>query len=455
MPKFNALFDRKKSRLNPLPSVLIAAVIVFIIAATVFLLPSFERGKPSVTITPDIKAIGRNQTFTVTFHDQRSGLKNTTISLTQKGKTHVLSSTVHEKKGTRSQSVPVTIDAASLKLVDGPATLDISAVDHAIWGNQTSLVRAVDIDVTPAQIYVLTTMNYINPGGTCVVLFRTSKPIIESGVFVNETFFKAYPITASGKPFYVATFAAPLDAGSNTPRIRAFVKDPGGNETAAAIPFAMRKKTFRSDKVSLSNQFLERKMPEFQTMYPELRNKSLEETFAYVNKIMREENNQAIQEISRNSRPQALWEGAFLRMSNAAPMALFGDRRQWLFDGKQIGESIHEGIDLASVARAPIEAANNGVVLFAGPLGIYGSTVIIDHGMGLSSLYAHLSSVQVQEGQALKKGDVIGNSGMTGLAGGDHLHFSIMVGGEFVNPVEWWDPHWIENNVKKKLELAF
>jgi len=140
-----------------------------------------------------------------------------------------------------------------------------------------------------------------------------------------------------------------------------------------------------------------------------------------------------------------------LRMKEAAPMALFGDRRTYTHHRQKIGESIHLGVDLASTAHAPIEAANSGVVVFSGNLGIYGNAVIIDHGLGIFSLYAHMSELKAVEGRQVAKGDVIGTSGETGFAGGDHLHFSILVGGRFVDPVEWWDPHWITDNVEKKL----
>jgi len=138
-------------------------------------------------------------------------------------------------------------------------------------------------------------------------------------------------------------------------------------------------------------------------------------------------------------------------MKNASPMALFGDHRTYLYGNKAIGESTHLGVDLASTANAPVEAANNGIVVFVGTLGIYGNAIIIDHGLGIFSVYGHLSSISTKTGQTVKKGDVIGNTGTTGLAGGDHLHFGMLVGGQFVNPVEWWDPHWIKDNVADKL----
>ena len=180
-----------------------AAVVIILIAAGFFILPFFETGKPSIVLTPDITAIGPGKTFTVAFSDEKSGLKQTLVTLTQNGKTQVLSSVNHPEKGQHSQTIPVTADLQTLKLIDGPATLRIFAEDHSFMSNKSELVKSVYVDVMPAQIYLLNTMNHVNPGGVCVILYRTSEPVIESGVFVNDTFFKAYPVTVSGKPCYV------------------------------------------------------------------------------------------------------------------------------------------------------------------------------------------------------------------------------------------------------------
>ncbi len=112
---------------------------------------------------------------------------------------------------------------------------------------------------------------------------------------------------------------------------------------------------------------------------------------------------------------------------------------------------MHLGQDLASLKKAEVPAANNGLVVFTGPLGIYGKSVILDHGWGLFSLYSHLSEIKTEKGQKLNKGDILGRTGATGMAGGDHLHFSIMVQGKFVDPLEWFDPHWIKDQVDRQL----
>ncbi|NIT12798.1 MAG: peptidoglycan DD-metalloendopeptidase family protein, partial [Candidatus Dadabacteria bacterium] len=116
-----------------------------------------------------------------------------------------------------------------------------------------------------------------------------------------------------------------------------------------------------------------------------------------------------------------------------------------------VDKQYHLGYDLAVTKRYPIEAANSGVVTFAGDMGIYGKTVIIDHGMGLSSLYGHMSTIGVKAGDSIKRKQIIGKTGTSGLAAGDHLHYGVYIQGHAVRPVEWWDPKWIRDNVEIKL----
>jgi murein DD-endopeptidase MepM/ murein hydrolase activator NlpD len=300
---------------------------------------------------------------------------------------------------------------------------------------------------------VLNPINYINQGGTGFITYRASKPTVLTGVFVDNRFSPGHTILINNKPTSVAYFALPMDASNAKTKIFIFARDEAGNENRISMPYNIKPKKFRSDKVNLGDSFLQQKMPEFQALTSLLQGKTNAEVFAYVNTTLRDENTKTIQNICNKSINKKLWEGAFLRMSNAKPTAMFGDQRTYLINGTSYGNAVHLGVDLASTAHASIEAANHGIVVFAGPLGIYGNTVIIDHGLGLFSLYGHLSSIEVTVGKNVKKQERIGISGLTGLAGGDHLHFSIVVGGQFVNPQEWWDSHWIEDNVMKKMAI--
>src|SRR5207344_251762 len=151
---------------------------------------------------------------------------------------------------------------------------------------------------------------------------------------------------------------------------------------------------------------------------------------------------------AQQSSPDMLWGGVvFHPFTNSAVEAAFADHRTYMYGGKEVDRQTHLGFDLARVVNSPVVAPNKGKVMHAGPLGIYGNCVILDHGMGVQSLYGHLSSFQVREGEEVHKGQTLGLTGQTGMAGGDHLHFSMMVDGQFVNATEWWDPHWIQDRV--------
>jgi murein DD-endopeptidase MepM/ murein hydrolase activator NlpD len=176
--------------------------------------------------------------------------------------------------------------------------------------------------------------------------------------------------------------------------------------------------------------------------------------FLKINGDLRRMNNEKIASLAAKTAPRVLWNGAFQPLVNAAVESSFADHRTYFYRGREVDRQVHLGFDLARTANVPVLAANDGVVIHAADVGIYGNCVIVDHGMGVQSLYAHLSSFDVKDGDPVKKGQPLGRSGMTGLAGGDHLHFTMLVNGHAVNAVDWWDPHWIADRIHRKLKEA-
>ncbi|MCE5212834.1 MAG: M23 family metallopeptidase [Deltaproteobacteria bacterium] len=433
----------------PLYIEVLIGVIVIAAVAWIFFGNQLEMGKPEIKFDQELKAIGRQKNIGITFSDSKSGLARITAEIIQDNKGHILVDKKISLKGQGQEMLPLSVNTAALALHDGPATFKVTATDYSLLKNTVVLSKEIKIDTIPPQINLLKNINYINQGGTGFVAYQPSKPLVSTGVYINDYLSPAHAVTIDNKPSYITYFALPMTATQATTRITIFARDEAGNETTMGIPCMIKEKKFRADKMKLSDSFLQQKMPEFQAMVPSLQGKTSLEVFSYINSQMRNENLLAIRKICQKSADKELWEGTFLRMTNGAPMALFGDKRSYMYNGKVVGESIHSGVDLASNSRAPIEAANKGIVVFTGALGIYGNTVIIDHGLGMFSLYGHLSSIDTAVGKNVAKGEKIGLSGMSGLAGGDHLHFSIIVGGQFVNPQEWWDPHWIKDNITK------
>ena len=441
-------------KINPLYLMILAGIIVVAAVGWWLSLSLLEWEKPVIALSQAVDSIGLQKVVDIRFTDPKSGLRHVSAAIIQDNKKTPVFALDFKDKSVKEKVIKAEINPRDLKLHDGDAVFEVTAIDHSFLKNTATLSYKTRIDMVPPQLSMLSDAHNINPGGTCLTVYRLNKDVVMTGVQVDTDFYKGYPVSLDGKPCYVVYFPIPENVQKST-RMSIIAEDKGGNKAIASIPFYIRNvKPFRSDSVNLGDGFLDQKMPEFQQHESKLRGKTPLETFVYVNEKMRIENFAMIQDICKKSEPKQLWEGVFLRMKNGAPMALFGDKRTYVYKKNAIGNSVHMGVDLASTQNAPVEAGNNGIVVYTGYLGIYGNTVIIDHGLGIFTHYSHMNSIKVKPGQKVARGEVLGNTGMSGFAGGDHLHYGMLVASKFVNPIEWWDPHWIKDNVNKKLNIT-
>ncbi|UCF35803.1 MAG: M23 family metallopeptidase [Acidobacteriota bacterium] len=255
-----------------------------------------------------------------------------------------------------------------------------------------------------------------------------------------------------GTNTFVALFALAHDQAASEEDVKLWAEDRAGNRTEAGFWIRINSQKFRSRRIEVSDRFIESVVPEILLNTPEIvQQDSSLDTFLVINRDLRRANNQKISEVSLDSRPELLWLEPFLQLSKSKVEAVFADHRSYFYQGRQVDEQTHLGFDLASYAQSPVEASNSGVVAFADYHGIYGNMVMVDHGLGLFSLYAHLSSIAVEPGQMVNRGESLGRTGATGLAGGDHLHFSMVLQGVQVNPLEWWDVAWVRTHLFNKL----
>jgi murein DD-endopeptidase MepM/ murein hydrolase activator NlpD len=442
---------------------LIGLVFLLIILGVVgwFIAFVFEGEAPSASLQPLPEYISKAQKLTVTAEDKKRGLRGVKVSVTQGGKETVL---LDEKfqyegllnsNGTHQYRKELSIDPPALKLAQGELSITLKVWDYSRRGegNPASLEHKSIVDTVPPSLRSVSRMHNVNVGGAGFAVYQTSQDAASSGVFVDDLFFPGYPDKDQAeKGIRHCFFAIPYDKTSN-PKINLWAKDKAGNEAKTSFYCRVIRKKFREDKIELSDRFIQELLPYF-SFYPLDSEDSDIKKFLKINNELRRENHQALSQMKDKTSPDKLWDGVWLSHWNGQTMARFGDHRFYLYKGKRVDDQVHLGVDLASLANAPVVASNNGIVVFADRLGIYGLAVVIDHGQGLASVYGHLSKIEVSPEQAVKKGQTIGLTGDTGLAGGDHLHFSVMLQGIFVNPVEWWDPHWIKDNVTKKLSLV-
>jgi murein DD-endopeptidase MepM/ murein hydrolase activator NlpD len=440
--------------------VLLACIIVLLPVAWVAI-GKLEGTKPSILIEPEPRFIGKTRTLSFTVSDAQSGVRKVWIGLIKDGKETILLQKHFPSAGIigggekHEASFNIKIEPEILGITDGQAMLRMVAKDYSwrswLKGNTTYLEKDVIIDTKPPGLEVLTRIHNISQGGTGLVIYRLSEPCIDSGVAVGENFFPGYSGYFKDKNLFMAFFALSYKQGPGT-HILAKATDFAGNNTRSGFPYYIKKRKFKKVAIKISDKFLNWKMPEFNIDVSSDSQTPMLDKFLKVNRELRNSNGSQLIEIVSKTDNKLYWNGAFLRLPNSARQASFADHRNYRYKHHTIDQQVHLGIDLASVAHSPIPASNNGKIAFTGYMGIYGKTVVIDHGFGLFSTYSHLSAIDVQKGQMVSKGDVIGRTGSTGLAGGDHLHFGIIVHNTFVNPVEWWDASWIKNNITTKIE---
>lgn len=418
----------------------------------------FETEKPQLTLGGELSRLGGKREVVLQLADARSGLRSLRVVMSQGSKTTVLLTKEYPRQGGMLGAGPhqleerLTVDPRAAGFTDGAAELLIEVRDHSWWrippGNLTALRIPVTIDSKPPVVSIVSVPQHITTGSAGIVVYRVSKPVTKSGVVINGHYNPGFPLPSQGAGAYGAMIGLPYDL-QKLEETAVTAVDQAGNigKTAFTLPF--RPGRVVRDRITISDEFLNAKLPEFAQHYPELKGTPVEQ-YLMINRAIRDKNYQTVQAACKNSVPDRLWDGAFLRMPGS-PKAGFADVRSYLYQGKEIDVETHLGVDIASLEHAQVPAANRGVVVFADYLGIYGNTVILDHGQGVFTLYSHMSQINVTKGAKVEKGATLGLTGTTGLAGGDHLHFSVLVNGVFVNPIEWWDAHWLQDNLLRSM----
>jgi len=442
---------------------LVLPAVIFVVALSVVLIVRMEGELPTMTLEMTSPALGSKQTLTLHVADAKSGVRSVWVALLKDGQETELLNKVFPAAGLlsggRVQQETVTIDfePQSKGIKDGKAMLRMATRDFS-WrhwgkGNLRYQEQEVIVDTRPPSIDVLSRAHYFNQGGAGLVIYKLSEACTTSGVMVGETFYPGYSGYFKDSSIFMAMVAVDYRQGPGTP-IEVTATDYAGNLTRTGLPHHINGRKFKQDKIRIPDSFLDWKMPEFINQVDASPGASNLDVFLLVNGSLRKANYEALGRYVAKPDTQIHWKGTFTRLPSAANRAGFADHRAYMYNGKKIDEQTHLGMDLASLEQSPVPAANAGKVVMAEALGIYGRTVLIDHGMGLFSMYSHLSHIGVTVGQMVAKDEIIGKTGRTGLAGGDHLHYSILVHHTFVTPLEWWDPQWIQNNILSKIEAV-
>jgi murein DD-endopeptidase MepM/ murein hydrolase activator NlpD len=343
----------------------------------------------------------------------------------------------------------------------GPARVTVTASQPVFYGIRTattSIARDLEVRLEPPRVGVLSLHHFVNHGAPEFVVFRATPADVVAGVRVGEVEYPAFPGSSVGitdPAARVAFFVLGYDQERDSP-ISVFARDVAGNQATSPVEHRVSPRPFAKSRIEINDAFLQRVVPAIAQNTPgaNIDTSDLVKGFLTVNRDLRRQNNDSIAKLAEKTRAEMLWREAFSQLGNTSIQSRFADYRTYFNNGNEIDQQVHLGFDLASLQQAAVTASNRGEVIFADYLGIYGNCVILDHGLGVQSLYAHLSTIDTKVGDVVDKGQALGRTGSTGLAGGDHLHFTLLVNGVATSPIEMWDPQWMEDRVFRKIREA-
>lgn len=428
-------------------------VLVALVVAVPLLLLALSSGT-ALNVDRGIRVLGVETPVEVKAENPH-GIRRITAEIEQNGKTYEVYETTKPAhrlfflwKSEPPQTVKFGAGTRTAQgLRDGKAMLMIEAVGNDLRGSTARVEIPVEVNTRPPRVVADGFQHYINQGGAELVTFNVSGYWTEAGVRVGPYTFRSFQMPGRPANERFSLFALPWNVPASTVPV-VFARNPSGAEARAQFWFKVFPKTFRTRDLPLDDAFLQKVVDQIDPNG----SGDLVTRFLKINRDMRKKNNQQLADFRLKTEERFLWSGPFLRYGKTESM--FADTRNYIYQGKAIDRQTHLGFDLSDVQHQPVQAANDGKVVWADDLGIYGNCVVIDHGYGLQSIYGHMSEFAVKAGDMVKKGQLIGRSGSTGLAGGDHVHFSMQVDGVQITPIEWWDEHWIHDRILSKVSAA-
>lgn len=418
-------------------------VVVLVVVAVVRSIP------PTVNLVSPVTVLGPATPISVHVRD-RHGVRKVAAFVVQNGARYQVWEQL-QPSALMDSTLSFTAGAKTTpQLKDGKAQLVVEAISNDSLRRTGRRQAEMTVVTRPPSVSADSDQHYLYLGMADLATFTVSGTWTQAGVRVGDEEFRAWRMP-SGQPGMFSLYAFAWNMSPGTVPVVFASNGPGSDVTSPlVIQFPKREQPkYVTHDLQVSDAFLQKVVSELD---PNGAGDPVER-FVRVNSEMRRNNNQTLSDLRLKTADKFLWSRPFIRQAHSQAEASFAEVRNYIYHGKKIDQQVHLGYDLAVTQNVGVEASNDGKVVYAAPLGIYGNCIVLDHGYGLQSMYGHLSRIDVHDGDMVKQGQVMGLSGQTGMAGGDHIHFGMQLDGVQIDPKEWWDPHWIKDHIAKRVEV--
>ncbi len=424
---------------------LLIVVVIIVLPVALFV----RSTTPVLDVPPYVTTLGQSTPIVVHVVNKR-GVRKLTAAIEQNGARYEVWQLPAPSSKAEEEFKFNAGTTTTPQIKDGKAKLIVEATSNDLFRKSTRLERDLEVITHPPTVSADSDQHYLYLGMADLATFNVSGNYSAAGIRVGDQRFRAWPMPG-GKPGFFSLFAFAWNMPSGTIPL-VYASYGGGNDVTSPIAFQFPKKEqprYKTSDLKLDDRFIQKVVGELDPNG----SGDLVARFVKINSEMRKANNKTLSDLRLKTADHFLWSKPFIRQPGAATEATFADTRNYIYQGKKIDQQTHLGYDLAVTANVGVQASNDGVVVYAAPLGIYGNCIVVDHGYGLQTIYGHLSRIDVHEGDTVKQGQVMGLSGMTGMAGGDHIHFAMQLDGVQIDPKEFWDVHWITDHIAKRVEI--
>jgi murein DD-endopeptidase MepM/ murein hydrolase activator NlpD len=424
-------------------------LVLIVIAVVAVALVGMRSSTPAIEIPNSIHSLGQSTTISVHVRNAH-GVRRAMAFVEQNGTRYQVWEMSQASKAPESAWNFTAGIKTTPQLRDGRARLIVEATSNDLRAKTGHAERDITVVSQPPTLSVDSDQHYLYLGMADLATFNVAGGWTQAGIRVGDQTFRAWPMPG-GKNGLFSLFAFAWNMPPSTIPV-VFAGNGTGNDVTSPVNFQFPKKEqpkYTVHDLQVSDAFMQKVVGELDpngSGDPVAR-------FVKINSEMRRANNKTLADLQYKTADHFLFSQTFTRQSHAQAEATFADLRNYMYHGKKIDQQVHLGYDLAVTQHVGVESSNDGRIVWAAPLGIYGNCIVVDHGYGLQTIYGHLSHIDVHEGDLVKRGQVMGQSGMTGMAGGDHIHFAMQLDGVQIDPKEWWDPHWIQDHIARRVDL--
>lgn len=432
-----------------------------------------ENGRPEILILESPRGVGLAPTVMgLTVSDEGAGLDEIVVRARQRNRKKELFRQKYKRDAHATVSIPISKEDGFF--LEGDAEIEIKAFDKSFWSNTAITTIPLKVDFKKPTVKVLSSQHNIRQGGSQLVLYKAEDAQLNfHGVKVGSETFLGFPARGldanlKDQDIFAAFFSVPLSQ-EQSPTIKVFAEDEVGNGTSTAFYHKILPTPIRPERIRLTDSFLNESVlgvyranlegmqkwaAEIGETIPqplpaeELSPTKLLDVFKFLNNNLRNWSNLELKRLMAKQRSNRLWEGAFIPAKGTIRSA-YGRKVFFDYQNETVDSIIQNAYEILS--NGSVEACNNGIIAAITDVGIYGKTIVIDHGLGLFSTYSWLGESTVRLGQEVRAGELIARIGKSGMYRDGSYLFQLRLSGIAVDPREWWDKSWYYAHVIDKV----